>query len=59
MWTHHCAHINKDKTQCKRKSTDAVWAFEHQGEKFDNPTWDEYCGWHVGDARNVVTMMEI
>lgn len=59
MWTHRCAHINKDGTQCKRASTSGVWAFKHQGEHFDNATWDEYCAWHVGDAEQCLSQIQI
>jgi len=59
VWTHRCSHQNKDDSQCKRKSTVAVWAFMHADWHFGQATWDEYCGWHVTDAKSIVTQMPI
>ena len=59
MWEHRCSHTNKDGSQCKRKSTLAVWAFKHEGECFDFPVWGEYCGNHVTDAEHIVSTVEV
>lgn len=58
MWTRRCTAENKSGSQCKRRSTTAVWGFSFQGEKFRTATWSETCTQHV-DMTHMVAMMDI
>jgi hypothetical protein len=60
MWTYRClAATLRGDEQCTRRSTQAIWCFGFQGEKFESATWVEVCGHHTHLAEGYVSSVAI
>lgn len=59
MWTYRCLAARVKGGQCTRRSTQGIWCFGFQGEKFESATWVEVCGHHAHLAEGYVSSLAI
>lgn len=58
MWERKCSATTQKGNPCRHVTLWAVWCFGFQGERFDQATWVESCGLHLGDVQGWVSLLQ-